>query len=233
MSHRVWKHLPKRLPWSSCYAYHGWETVTPAVVSLLMIIYWLRCIGIWRKHDKMLLSIWEVHIIPFVLHQSISRIQTWPLPPDTVTINTLRPPFSRRQFQMHFLNENVWISIKISLTFVPKSPFNNIPALVQIMACQATRHCLNQLWLAYWRMYVSLGLSELSIRRIICTVIMKTHLGNIGMHNFSWKAHSALINYWWNYLTTEKILFSDNGNIVVTGGTGCCHDEDLRCHIWR
>ena len=33
-----------------------------------------------------------------------------------------------------FLNENVWISLKISLNFVPKGPINNIPALVQIMA---------------------------------------------------------------------------------------------------
>ena len=33
-----------------------------------------------------------------------------------------------------FFNENVWISIKISLKFVPKGPISNIPALVQIMA---------------------------------------------------------------------------------------------------
>ena len=33
-----------------------------------------------------------------------------------------------------FLNENVRISIKISLKFAPKGPINNIPALVQIMA---------------------------------------------------------------------------------------------------
>ena len=33
-----------------------------------------------------------------------------------------------------FLNENVRISIKISLKFVPKGPNNNIPALVQMMA---------------------------------------------------------------------------------------------------
>ena len=33
-----------------------------------------------------------------------------------------------------FLNENVWIPIKISMKFVPKCPINNIPALVQIMA---------------------------------------------------------------------------------------------------
>ena len=33
-----------------------------------------------------------------------------------------------------FLNENVSISIKISLKFVPEGPINNIPALGQIMA---------------------------------------------------------------------------------------------------
>ena len=37
-------------------------------------------------------------------------------------------------FKCIFLNENLWISIKISLKFVPKGPINNIPALVQVMA---------------------------------------------------------------------------------------------------
>ena len=32
------------------------------------------------------------------------------------------------------MDENILISIKISLKFVPKGPINNIPALVQIMA---------------------------------------------------------------------------------------------------
>ena len=31
--------------------------------------------------------------------------------------------------------ENVRILIEISLKFVPKDPINNIPSLVQIMAC--------------------------------------------------------------------------------------------------
>ena len=38
-------------------------------------------------------------------------------------------------FKCIFLDENVWISIKISLKFVPNCPIDNIPALVQIMAC--------------------------------------------------------------------------------------------------
>ena len=53
--------------------------------------------------------------------------------------NTLRPRQNGRRFagdtfECIFLNENVRISIKISLKFVPKGPINNNPALVQIMA---------------------------------------------------------------------------------------------------
>ena len=54
-------------------------------------------------------------------------------------INTLRPRqhgrhFADDTFKRIFMNENVIISTKISLKFVPKGPINNIPALVQIMA---------------------------------------------------------------------------------------------------
>ena len=54
-------------------------------------------------------------------------------------VNTLRPSqngrhFADDTFKRIFLNENVGISIKISLKFVPKGPINNIPALVQLMA---------------------------------------------------------------------------------------------------
>ena len=54
-------------------------------------------------------------------------------------INTLRPRqngchFADDIFNRIFVNEDVTISIKFSLKFVPKGPINNIPALVQIMA---------------------------------------------------------------------------------------------------
>ena len=39
----------------------------------------------------------------------------------------------RRHFQLYFFNENVWISFKLSLKFIPKGPINNIQALVQKM----------------------------------------------------------------------------------------------------
>ena len=54
-------------------------------------------------------------------------------------VNTLRPRQNGRHFaddifKLIFVNENIWIPIKISLKFVPKGSINNIPALVQIMA---------------------------------------------------------------------------------------------------
>ena len=57
-----------------------------------------------------------------------------------ITFNTLRPIQNGRHFaddvlKCIFLNENVWISLDISLKFVPKGPINNIPSLVQIMTC--------------------------------------------------------------------------------------------------
>ena len=54
-------------------------------------------------------------------------------------INSLRPRRNRSYnaddiFKCIFLKENVWTLTKISLKFVPKSPIDNVPALVQIMA---------------------------------------------------------------------------------------------------
>ena len=81
-----------------------------------------------------------------------------------IKAETKWPPFRRRHFQSHFVNENVRISIKFSLKFVPKGPINNIPSLVQIMALRrpGASHYLNQRLLIYWHMYASLGLNELS-----------------------------------------------------------------------
>ena len=58
---------------------------------------------------------------------------------EKILINTLRPRQTGRHFpddifKWIFLNENVWISINISLKFVPRGSINNIPTLVQVMA---------------------------------------------------------------------------------------------------
>ena len=56
----------------------------------------------------------------------------------SISVNTLRPRQNGHHFtdifKCIFLKENIWITIKISLKFVPMGPINNIPALVQIMA---------------------------------------------------------------------------------------------------
>ena len=85
-------------------------------------------------------------------------------------INTLRPRQNRRHFpgdifKCIFFNEDVWISIKISLNFVPMGPVNNIPALVQIMAWrQAGDKPLSEpmLFRSLMHIYASLGLNELT-----------------------------------------------------------------------
>ena len=80
-------------------------------------------------------------------------------------VNTLRLEQNGGQYpddncKCIFLNENVWILIKISLKFVPKGPINNIPVLVHIMAWhraagQATSHYLNQWRGGYWSICVT------------------------------------------------------------------------------
>ena len=68
-------------------------------------------------------------------------------------LNTLRWRQNGRQFpddkfKCISFDENVWISLKMSMKFVPKVRINNITSLVLIMAwCgQATSHYLNQWW---------------------------------------------------------------------------------------
>ena len=58
---------------------------------------------------------------------------------DQHVVNTLRPRGNKQDFaddifKRIFFEENVLISIKISLKFVPKGPINNISALIQIVA---------------------------------------------------------------------------------------------------
>ena len=68
----------------------------------------------------------------YILHKTMGII-TYPC------FNKLRPRQHGRHFsddilKWIFLNENIWISIQISLKLVSRYPINSIPALVQIMA---------------------------------------------------------------------------------------------------
>ena len=83
---------------------------------------------LWIYQEHFLRKCIEMHLLLGILSQ-------WP----HVTLNTLRPRQNGRHFaddilKHIFLNEIIWIPIKISLKFVPKGSINKIPALVQIMA---------------------------------------------------------------------------------------------------
>ena len=84
----------------------------------------LRFVLMWSYHHSSLwIHVVFIHIFKVYFHG----------------INILRPRQNGHHlpddiFRCIFLNENVWIPIKIKLKFVPSGPINNIPALVQIMA---------------------------------------------------------------------------------------------------
>ena len=72
--------------------------------------------------------------------------------------------FADNSFECIFLNENVLISIKISLKFVLKGPINNIPALLQIMAWRrpGDKPLSEPMMVSFLSIYASLSLNELT-----------------------------------------------------------------------
>ena len=92
-----------------------------------------------RAHYEVIVMSTSPYYIPAIIHTVRALLclvgaSDWPR-----SVNTLRPKQNGSHFpddslKCIFLNENIWISIEISLTFVPKGPINSIPALVRIMA---------------------------------------------------------------------------------------------------
>ena len=105
-------------------------------------------------------------------------------------LNTLRPRQNGGRFaddilDCVLLNENVWISIKISLKFLPKGPINNIPALIPIMTWRRPGDKPLS-----GRIYAPLGPNELKIWIIIfflhCTIY------SLPVHTYRWCMYSFL-----------------------------------------
>ena len=80
-------------------------------------------------------------------------------------INTLRSRQNGRHFEEDiikciFMDENIWISIKISPNFAPKGQMDNISALVQIMAwCKPGDKPLSEPMMVSLLTYASIGLN--------------------------------------------------------------------------
>ena len=123
-----------------CYGYCG--------IGIMFTVY--RMNGRWVNQCNQLVEClicrafpWNANHIPLLQCQThYSSIECWMSLRFGIiytTFNTLRPRQNGRRFAGDLfrcicLNENVWISLKISLKFVPKVPINNIPSLVQILA---------------------------------------------------------------------------------------------------
>ena len=107
---------------------------------------WCVSLGLGNKkgypHPSGLLHWYDYSSISESTLNDMGKHITWHIEAQTKWL-----PFRRRHFQMHFLQ---WISITISLKFVPKGPIDNIPALLQIMAWRRPGWCI----------YASLGLNN-------------------------------------------------------------------------
>ena len=90
----------------------------------------------------------------------------------------LQTTFSNAFFP-YFFHENVWISINISLKFVPEGTINNIPALVQILAwCLPGDKPVSKL------MVVSLLTHICATRpQRCCTYLIRYRTQVLGLHN--------------------------------------------------
>ena len=121
-----------------------------------------------------------------------------------IAFNTLRLRQNGRHFaddifKCIFLNENVWISAKMSLKFVPKGPINNISTLVQIMA---------------WRHPGDKLLSEPMMVRLpmhIC-VTRPQWVNHITMNHWTMESMNVLIK---TKLLTFSIFLWDNIYIIL------------------
>ena len=138
---------------------------------------------LYKHHQLLTRSVFGIHKVDTIIRQDISpkclNFRSFPPEKDflwiknvswiRIFLNTLRPRqnghhFADDIFKCIFLNENVWIPIKISLKFVPKIPINNIPALVQIMAWrwQGDKPLSEPVLVRLLtHIYASLGLNEL------------------------------------------------------------------------
>ena len=76
-----------------------------------------------------------------------------------VLLTHWRPDKMHKNLQTTFSNAFSWMKmivflLKFHWNLFPKGPINDIPALVDIMACQATNHYLNQWWPSFTDAYI-------------------------------------------------------------------------------
>ena len=178
-------------------------------------------------------------------------------------VNTLRPKQNYRHFpddsfKWIFLNENIWISIEVSLKFVPKGPINNTPALVQIMAWRRpgdkplsepmmvsllTHICVTR---PQWVKLNTLRFKVISVAyKNICThsihlvrhyprLVQKDMLSRDITHTPKWKiAIMNIIVFQMLMVTFHWKPSCHDANFFATGSTGGCHNDNQWRQNWH
>ena len=117
-------------------------SIWPLWINFSEILIRIQAFSIKKMLLKMSSAKWRpsclgLNVLMIIIREE--RCGFFPVPLPNHSLDTLRPRqngrhFADDSFKYIFLNENVSISIKISLRFDPKGPNNNIPAMVQIMA---------------------------------------------------------------------------------------------------
>ena len=137
------------------------------------------------------------------------------IPPMKFVINTLRLRQNGRHFtddifKCIFLNENIWISINISLNSVPNGQISNVPALVQIMAWHqpGDKPLTEPVMVILWCICASLGLNEL----IHCGLVTPNGVTDLGQH---WLRYWFVV--WWHKPITEPMFIKDSFESNFTG----------------
>ena len=110
-------------------------------------------------------------------------------------------------FKCIFVNEKVWISIKISLDFVPKRQINNITTLVQIMAWRRTGNIRHPSSVRYAKIF--------QLWNNLSTVLFQWHRSGAWTH-----CHLVLFNV---------IILQYR----VTAWTGYNASDDILGEIWK
>ena len=120
-----------------------WYLLMDVICGESFFKYQDTCLMYPVRHWILMWHIWNSLILDLVLNKLCQHRMI-------AHINTLRPGQNGRCFADDIsVNKTVWISIKISLKFVPGVSINNIPASVQMMAwCQSGDTPLSELMIA-------------------------------------------------------------------------------------
>ena len=137
-------------------------------MRLLIVIdvYHSQISNIWIDHvEQELTVVVNMELGPLIIfNQTVflaDKSTSMPAPIAWTSISTLRQRqngrhFSDDIFKCVFLNENVWIVIKIPLKFVPNGPIHYVQHCCRywLGIDKVISHYLKQWWFVYWRLYV-------------------------------------------------------------------------------